>query len=46
MTQSTTENPYIKYTIYGRYGNNVCGRRCSNLVSNKLFVKCVCKKNN
>ena len=37
------ENPYFKYTIYGRYGQNVCGRRCKTLVSNKLFQKCCCK---
>lgn len=38
------ENPYFKYTIYGRYGQNVCGRRCKTLVSNKLFQKCCCKE--
>lgn len=46
MTQSSSENPYLKYTIYGRHGNNVCGRRCKTLISNKLFIKCVCKTNN
>lgn len=38
------ENPYFKYTIYGRYDQNVCGRRCKTLVSNKLFQKCCCKE--
>ena len=38
-----TENPYLKYTVYGRFGNNVCGRRCKTLVSNIWFQKCVCK---
>lgn len=38
------ENPYFKYTIYGQYGQNVCGRRCKTLVSNKLFQKCCCKE--
>ena len=37
------ENPYLKYTIYGRFGTNVCGRRCKTLVSNVLLQKCVCK---
>lgn len=37
------ENPYLKYTIYGRFNNNVCGLRCKTLVSNKLFQKCICK---
>ncbi len=45
MTQQSSINPYLKYTIYGKYGNNVCGRRCKTLVSNKLFIKCVCKNN-
>ena len=45
MTQQLTVNPYLKYTIYGKYGNNVCGLRCKTLVSNKLFIKCVCKNN-
>ena len=36
-------NPYLKYTIYGRFNNNVCGRRCKTLVENKLFQKCTCK---
>lgn len=36
-------NPYLKYTIYGRFNNNVCGRRCKTLVQNKLFQKCTCK---
>ena len=36
---------YRNYTIYGRFSNNVCGRRCKTIVSNKLFQKCVCKSN-
>ena len=40
---SVSENPYLKYTIYGRFNNNVCGRRCKTIVENKLFQKCTCK---
>jgi len=32
MTQQSSINPYLKYTIYGKYGNNVCGYRCKTLV--------------
>jgi hypothetical protein len=41
--QKMDVNPYLKYTIYGKFNNNVCGRRCKTLVSNKLFQKCSCK---
>ena len=35
-------NPYLKYTIYGRFNSNICGSRCKHIVEKPFFQKCTC----
>ena len=38
----TSNNPYMKYTIYGKFHSNICGTRCCKVVSKPIFQKCTC----
>ncbi len=41
-SEKSHNNPYLKYTIYGRFHSNICGSRCRNIVEKPIFQKCSC----
>ena len=38
----SSNNPYLKYTIYGKFHGDICGTRCCKVVSKPMFMKCTC----